>query len=427
MVIDNAQISRTALRDKVVIVTGAGQGIGREAARVLAHVGASVVIAEINEAAGRETERLIRAEGGRALFVKTDAADSASVDRLHRQVRETFGPAHILVNNAEAFVAKSILEHSVEEWDRVFAVNLRGAFLLVKAFLPEMLEQHEGVILTMESADGMPYLSAYLASKVGLRSLALSLAAEVGEQSGVSVFCFGPGMVETPGGMNAFRQLAPQYGVSVEDFIKQSAPGGHLISAELCATGLAGTILHAKEFHGQEAYYVLGLAKLGLNVNGEPMNLEASAATPEAPTPADEAGEAPDWPREALALNRKLEEIVRANIKEYDELSMFQRPIVKRMFQQGTGLKVEDWLASAQDMSRRLESATPIESSALSVYLVQLKRMADFINKQESDARGWIRDPQQLRIALEALSERKATAQKLSRALSEMCGASQHG
>jgi hypothetical protein len=227
--------------------------------------------------------------------------------------------------------------------------------------------------------------------------------------------------------MNAFRQLAPQYGVSVEEFIKQSAPGGRLISAELCATGLAGTILYAKEFHGQEAYYVLGLAKLGLDANGELMTLEAADATPEAPTTASEAGETPDRPPEALALNRKLEEIVRANIKEYDELSMFQRPIVKRMFQQGTGLKVEDWLTSAQDMSRRLESATPVEPSALNTYIAQLKRMADFITKQETDARGWIRDPKQLQIALEALSERKAAVRELEHALAERCGAPGRG
>jgi NAD(P)-dependent dehydrogenase (short-subunit alcohol dehydrogenase family) len=427
MIVDNAQISRMALQGKVIVVTGAGQGIGREAARVLAHLGGDVVIAEINEPTGRETEQLICAEGGRAMFVKTDVADPASVERLHRQVHEALGPVHGLVNNAEAFVAKAILEHSVEEWDRVFAVNLRGAFLLVRAFLPEMLERHEGVILTMESGEGMPYIAAYLASKVGLRSLALSLAAEIGEYNGVSVFCFGPGMVETPGGMKAFRQLAPQYGVSVEDFIRQSAPGGHLISAELCATGLAGTILHAEEFHGQEAYYVLGLAKLGLDANGEPMPLEASAATPEAPATPDESTGAQDRQQEAIALNHKMEEIMRANIKEYDELSLFQRPIVKRMFQQGTGLKVEDWLTSAQEMTRRLESATPSEPSALTRYIDQLKRMVDFIAKQETDARGWIKDPKQLQIALEALSERKATAQKLSHALSEMGGASQRG
>ena len=96
---------------------------------------------------------------------------------------------------------------------------------------------------------------------------------------------------------------------------------------------------------------------------------------------------------------------------------MGQRPIVKRIFQQGTGLKVEDWLASAQAMTRRLESGAPLEPSALTAYLRQLKRMADFITKQESDARGWIKDPQQLQVALEALSQRKATVERLECAL----------
>ena len=87
---------------------------------------------------------------------------------------------------------------------------------------------------------------------------------------------------------------------------------------------------------------------------------------------------------------------MRANQKEYDELSMFQRPIVKRMFQQGTGLKVEDWIASAEQMTCQLESDRPLEANTRHAYLAQLKRMADFITKQESDARGWIKDPQQL-------------------------------
>lgn len=426
MMIDKARISRTPLQDKVAIITGAGQGIGREAARLLAHLGAQVVIAEINEATGLETEHSIRAEGGQALFVRTDVADPRDVERLHQQVGEAFGPAHILVNNAEAFIAKSMLEHTLDEWERVFAVNLRGGFLLIKAFLPEMLEQGDGVILTMESAEGMPYLSAYLASKVGLRSLAFSLAAEVGAQRGVSVFCFGPGMVATPGGLNAFRQLAPQYGVSVEDFIQQSAPGGQLISAELCATGLVGSILHAKEFHGQEVYYVMGLAKLGLDANGGPLNLEAAAAPTSIPATPERPVDAPSV-QDALRLNHNLEDILRTNLREYDGLSMFQRPVVKRMFQQGTGLKVEDWLANAQTISRRLESATPGEASILKPYIAQLGRLAGFIDKQVNDARGWMRDPQQLKLALEALAERKATVQQLVQVLDRLCAAPERG
>jgi NAD(P)-dependent dehydrogenase (short-subunit alcohol dehydrogenase family) len=420
MIIDNAQLMTAPLAGQTAIVTGAGQGIGRQAARVLAHLGANVVIAEINAAAGQETERLIRAEAGQALFVQSDVAEAASVERLAQQVRQKFGAAAILVNNAEAFVAKRLLEHAVEDWERVFAVNLRGAFLLIKACLPQMLAQHHGVIVTMQSAEGMPYLSAYLASKVGLRSLALSLAAEVGEGSGVSVFCFGPGMVETPGGTEAFRRLAPQYGMTVEEFIKQSAPGGQLISAELCATGLAGTIVYAPTFHGQDAYYVQGLAKLGLDANGELAKRAAVAGQPEGLPAADQRPAAPDLAQDALALNQQLEDVIRANLKEFDELSMFQRPIIKRMFQQGTGQRVEDWLDNAQAMTRRLASGQPMEAAALNTYRGQLQRLAAFITKQEGDARGWIKDPQQLRAALAALQARHATVQRLESALSHL-------
>ncbi len=418
MLIDNAHISRTALQDKVAVITGAGQGIGRETARILAHLGAAVVIAEINGATGQATEEMVRAEGGQALFVHTDIADAASMARMHDQARAAFGPVDVLINNAEAVVFKALIDHTVEEWDRVFAVNLRSVLLGVKLFLPEMLQRQSGAILTMQSSEGMPYLSAYLASKVGLRSLALSLAAEVGDQGGVSVYCFGPGMVDTPSTQRAARELGPLYHVSPEEFVRSSAPGGKMTTAEICATGLAGTILFARDFHGQgDVHYLYGLAKLGLDAEGEPTRAAESVA--EAPRPAA----ASEAPLDVLALNRKMEEIVRANHKEYESLSMFQKPVVKRMFQQGTGLKVEEWIARAEAMTRALESHT-LTSQMRTEYLALVQRMIAFIAKQESDARGWIKDARQLEVALAALAERKDTAQKLSDALAE---AERHG
>jgi NAD(P)-dependent dehydrogenase (short-subunit alcohol dehydrogenase family) len=426
MLIDKADLSRAALQGKIAVVTGAGQGIGRDTVRILARLGAAVVIAEMSDA-GCETEQLIHSDGGRVLFVKTDVADPQSMEHLRQRVCDTFGAVDILVNNAEATEVKTVLEHSVEEWDRVFAVNLRGAFLGIKAFLPAMLQRHEGVIVTMESAEGMPYMSAYFASKVGLRSLAQSLDAEVEAHSGVCVYCFGAGMVDTPGMRAALKRLAPHYNMSEDEFIRQSASGGQLISAELCATGLVGTILHAKEFHGQETGYVAGLSKLGLNPRGERWETEVKPGNAETPVVAHERtgdGDASSLIRQAITLNRKMEDIVRANIKEYDELSMFQRPVMRRMFQQGAGMKVEDWLASAEDMTARLQrldangqGEIQEVTSHLAAYMAQLKRMAEFITKQESDARGWMKDPAKLELALAALRERKETAQELERVL----------
>ena len=421
MLIDNAHLNGNELRDQVIVVTGAGQGIGKSAALILGKLGARVVIAEINDT-GFETERLIKAAGGQALFVKTDVADVRSMERLRDRIHATFGPVDVFVNNAETTTMKLTIDHSVDEWDRVFAVNLRGAFLSAKLFLPEMLQRKTGTIITFESSDGMPFMSAYFASKIGLRSLALSLAQEVGDDSGVAVFCFGAGMVDTPTVAIAAQTLSHFYHITPEDFIKQSAPGGELISAELCATGLVGAIMHAREFHGQgDVFYLLGLSKLGLDPQGQPWSTAAArSALIVSSAPIKSIGEGDNLRQQAIDLNRQVEAIVRTNQKEYDDLSMFQRPIVKRMFQQGTGLKVEDWIASAEKMTQHLECGAPLETNGVTAYVAQLKRMADFITKQESDARGWIKDQQQLQIALEALAERKATVTQLSAACEKL-------
>jgi NAD(P)-dependent dehydrogenase (short-subunit alcohol dehydrogenase family) len=411
MLIDYSQISSTALQNKVAVVTGAGQGIGRETARILAHLGACVVIAEINEQTGRATEETIRVDGRRALFVHTDIADVASMERMHAQAITEFGHVDIFINNAEAVVFKAMVDHTIEEWDRVFAVNLRSVLIGVKLFLPDMLQRKCGVIITMESAEGMPYLSAYLASKVGLRSLTLSLAAEVGDTSGVSVYGFIPGMVDTPSVQKAARELGPLYHVTPEEFIHNIAPDGKLTTPEVSATGLVGTILFASDFHGQgNAYFLSGLAKLGLDAEGNPIQATESPSAV-APTVSDSMSD-------VVALNRKMEEIVRANYREYEALSMFQKPFVKRMFQEGTGLKFVEWIARAEAMTRSLENRT-VTSQMRTEYIALVQRMNAFITKQESDVRGWIKDAKELEIALATLEERKDTARKLADALTE--------
>ncbi|HWI66347.1 MAG TPA: SDR family oxidoreductase [Symbiobacteriaceae bacterium] len=411
MIIDQVPAALGALRGKVIIMTGAGRGIGREAARVLARMGARVVVAEIQEAAGRETAERIRAEGGEAIFVPTDVASEASMAALREQTLAAYGEVDMVVNNATIFTFGRLWELDLSAWDRVMSVNLRGAFLSIKTFLPDMLARKSGVIVTMESSEGMPYLAPYLASKVALRSLAISLAQEVGEESGVSVFCFGPGMVSTPGLAEALAALPPLYGMSQDEFIKNS--GVTLADPEVCATGLAGTLLYAREYHGQQAFFTQGLGKLGLNVAGEPVGAGATAPAVEA---AAAVQPAPTACEGALALNLKLEGILRDHIREYSELTMFQRPVVRRMFQSGTGFKVEEWLANAETMTRQLQAGNWREIDR-DTYVGWLRRLAGFIKKQESDARGFFRNQDDLNRALAALGERQAVVNGLADAL----------
>jgi len=225
-IIEKMGLPQDTLAGKVAVITGAGRGIGKELARALAWLGAKVIIAEINDD-GAEVEALIRSEGGEALYVQTDVSDEGSIKRLAEKASKEFGKVDILINNATIVETGSILEMSLEDWEKSWNVDVLAAVRLIKTFLPGMLERGYGVIVTVTSDEGMSYVAPYSASKVALTSLGLSLAAELGEESGVSVFVFASGMVDTPGIRNAAKKLAPLYGMTYEEFINQNVNPGY--------------------------------------------------------------------------------------------------------------------------------------------------------------------------------------------------------
>ena len=173
------------LKDKVVIVTGASRNIGRVYARGLAAEGAKVAAADILDAS--DTVREIEAAAGEALAVSVDVADEAAAQRMAAAVHRRFGRIDGLVNNAALYqdlAMKSFWEISVEEWDRVMAVNLRGMFLCCKAVIPYMKTQRYGRVVNIASNTvfkGTPGLIHYVTSKAGVLGFTRTLARECGE------------------------------------------------------------------------------------------------------------------------------------------------------------------------------------------------------------------------------------------------------
>ncbi|MGD1104417.1 MAG: SDR family oxidoreductase [Terriglobia bacterium] len=185
------------LKDRVVVITGSGAGIGRASAQEFAKDGARVVVADINFSGAQETAREIAGGGGVARAVEVDVADADSVQRLVRETVQAFGDVHVLFNNAAVQVSKTLEETTVEEWNHQMAVNLGGIFLCSKFFLPH-LRKTRGNIINMASVNGFfvePMCAGYCATKGAIIALTKAMAIDHGKD-GIRVNCICPGYID---------------------------------------------------------------------------------------------------------------------------------------------------------------------------------------------------------------------------------------
>lgn len=190
------------MKNKVAIITGAAQGIGKAIALRLGSSGANVVVSDLNSQKGEAVAGEIRNDGGKAIFIQTDVSDENSTRELAKGAVNEFGRIDILVNCAaiiSTIKMKPFLEIAKDEWDRVMAINLGGVFLCCKAVVPQMQKQQQGRIINISSATvfaGRPNYLHYVTSKAGIIGLTRALAKEAGEY-GITVNAVAPGSTIT--------------------------------------------------------------------------------------------------------------------------------------------------------------------------------------------------------------------------------------
>ncbi len=251
----------------VAVVTGAGRGIGAATARALADAGLSVVLAaRTREQVERQTAELA-ATGRRAQAVVCDVTSESSVQALAGAAAE-LGPVSVLVNNAGAAASMPLARTSLEDWNRLLAVNATGAFLCTRAFLPGMLERKWGRVVNVASTAGLSggkYLAAYTAAKHALVGLTRSVAAEV-TGTGVTVNAVCPGFVDTGMTAESIARIVSKTGRTPEE----------ALAAALASAGQ--TRLIAAEEVAAAVVSLAGLAGAGDSPNGETLVLDGRAS-----------------------------------------------------------------------------------------------------------------------------------------------------
>ncbi len=209
--------------NKIVLVTGSGNGIGRSIAHDFAREGASVIVADVDGEAAERTCLEIKNSGGNAVSFKSDVSLKADVEQLFSEISKNFGPLDILVNNVGTTIRKPIIHFTEEEWDFIFDTNLKSMFLCAKEAGKVMLKRKSGVVINISSILGLGGVSnrlPYATSKAAVNSFTKTLACEWA-LDGVRVNTIAPGYILTDGLKAAFEQGT----LNKEDMVRRTPMG----------------------------------------------------------------------------------------------------------------------------------------------------------------------------------------------------------
>lgn len=223
-----------SLQGRGAVVTGGGRGIGAATARALAAEGARVVVASRTEAEIESVAGDIVGAGGEAWGVPCDVTDADSVAALAEAAGERMGAVDLLVNSAGIAHSAPLARQTLEEWERIFAVNVTGVFLVTRAFLPAMMERGRGRVVNVASVAGLAgakYIGAYAASKHAVVGFTRSVAAEAAPR-GVTVNALCPGYVDTDMTDASVARIMERAGLSETaalEAILATSPQGRLI------------------------------------------------------------------------------------------------------------------------------------------------------------------------------------------------------
>ncbi len=373
LLISTLGVSSAALKGETVMVTGAGGGIGLEAARALLWMGANVVIAEINEPTAKQAVQTLSEEfdSKRILFVHTDVGDEASVRHLYDESMKAFKKVDAVINNATIAVLGRVIDLPIQQWDASYRVNLRGPVLMARAFLPGMIANHHGAFICVSST-GTAFLGGYETFKAAQVHLANTLESEL-EGTGVQAFTIGPGLVPTETATKAVAQVAPDMGMSLDEFYRLNQ--GAMLSVEEAGVGFALSVIFAEKFNGQEISSMQAIKAADINYGSHEFEKTVNPGGEQSARLAE--------------LCAKILSTLKEQSEGWKSRSIFERQWVIRDFKKTAGMPAEEWLERLTELKKAILNGEPFE-------LPPLEKLAKYYEHLADLAKGYEKDPQKL-------------------------------
>ena len=309
------------LSQKTVLLTGAGGGIGVEAALAFAAMGARVILAEIDPVSGKRAEETVNASyPASAAFYEVDLSSDEQLRRMAQWIDANYGTPDVLFHNATVTKMGAVDQVDVSCWDKSYAVNLRAPLLLTQLFLPQMKARNSGAIAFVSSSGASPYMGAYEVFKTAQVELGNTLAMEL-EDTSVAAYTIGPGLVKTQTAMSAIEVVAARMGMTADAFYEMN--DSHILGADAAGLGFALSAAYAEQYRGQEIGCIQVLMDFGVFE-------QESAETPKAGVSG-----------ERLACFARIRETFVSQYDGWQRMSLFERQWVLRDFKKCMALSAE--------------------------------------------------------------------------------------
>ena len=379
MNIDSKPELKDVLKGQTILLTGAGGGIGYEAAKAFAYMGAKIIIAEINREKGLFAESHINSSfiDTPVTFYEIDLSDEKQLYVMVDYILKNFGCPDVIMNNATITKMGAIDDVDIGFWDKSYAVNLKAPLLLAQMFLPKMKERKSGVLVFVSSSGASPYMGAYEVFKTAQVELSSTLAMEL-EGSGISAFTIGPGLVKTQTAMNAIEIVAKSMGMSTDAFYEMNSQ--HILDAESAGIGFALSVVDPKKYHGLEIGSIQVLMDYGmLSGNDVPDDeTEIKLTTNDNCMVAD--------------ISLKIQKTFEQQYTGWQGMNVFERQWVFRDFKKSMGIPADQ----ASEKLNRILLQSPPDLSTLKAEREFFSRLCDYWKHQLKMMQGYEKDKNKL-------------------------------